>query len=127
MAVYFHRITVSRCRVNVFILPLLVVLMPAALMTLLFASFRQCAQYSGHVCLSALHFGVGLVRLFGSPTFGITAFQRRSLAVGGFLRTAGAAHRAARLALSSGSGWHHRLAWIALFLARAGCCYAAAG
>jgi competence protein ComEC len=119
MAVYFHRITVFALPVNVFILPLLVVLMPAALMTLLFALISPvCAVLPAMFVSLPLHFGVGLVRLFGSPTFGNYRIPAPPLwQSAAFCALLGAAIVLARLALSSGSGWHHRLAWIALFLA----------
>jgi competence protein ComEC len=71
MALYFHRITVFALPVNIFILPLLIVLMPAALVTLLVALIWPAAAVVPAVFVALpLHFGVGLVRHFGSLSFG---------------------------------------------------------
>jgi competence protein ComEC len=71
MAIYFHRITVFALPVNLFILPLLVVLMPAALLTLiLLFVWPAAAAFPAMVVALFLHFGVGLVRLFGSLALG---------------------------------------------------------
>jgi competence protein ComEC len=119
MAVYFHRITVFALPVNVFILPLLVVLMPAALMTLLFALISPaCAVLPAMFAALPLHFGVGLVRLFGSPTFGNYRIPSPLLwQSAAFCLLLGAAIVLARLALSSGSSWQRRLTCTALLLA----------
>ena len=67
MAVYFHRITIFALPVNLLILPLLVVLMPAALLTLLaLAAWPAAAVVPGAAVALMLHVGVGLVHLFGS-------------------------------------------------------------
>ena len=71
MAVYFHRITIFALPVNLLILPLLVVLMPAALLTLLLLVVWPTAAVVPAVAVAlVLHFGVGLVRLFGSMALG---------------------------------------------------------
>jgi competence protein ComEC len=71
MAIYFHRITVFALPVNLFILPLLAVLMPAALVTLiLLVMWPAAAILPAMVAALFLHFGVGLVRFFGSLAFG---------------------------------------------------------
>jgi len=71
MAVYFHRITIFALPVNLLILPLLVVLMPAALLTLLLlVVWPAAAAVPAMVVALVMHFGVGLVRLFGSMTLG---------------------------------------------------------
>ncbi len=71
MAVYFHRITIFALPVNLLILPLLVVLMPAALLTLLLlVVWPAAAVVPATVVALVMHFGVGLVRLFGSMTLG---------------------------------------------------------
>jgi competence protein ComEC len=71
MAVYFHRITIFALPVNLFILPLLVVLMPAALLTLLLLVVWPLAAVVPAVVVAlVLHFGVGLVHLFGSMALG---------------------------------------------------------
>jgi competence protein ComEC len=119
MAVYFHRITVFALPVNVFILPLLVILMPAALLTLLFALISPaCAALPAMFVALPLHFGVGLVHLFGSPTLGNYRIPAPLLwQSAAFCLLLPAAIVLARLALSSGSGWQRRLAWAALLLA----------
>ena len=67
MAIYFHRITVFALPVNIFILPLLGLLMPAALLTLLtLLVWPAAAVVPAMVAALPLHFGVWLVRLFGS-------------------------------------------------------------
>lgn len=71
MAIYFHRITIFALPVNLFILPLLAVLMPAALfmLTLLFLWPAVATLSAAFVALS-LHGGVWLVHLFGSLEYG---------------------------------------------------------
>jgi competence protein ComEC len=119
MAVYFHRITVFALPVNVFILPLLVVLMPAALTTLLLALISPAyAVLPAMLAALPLHFGVWLVRVFGSLAHGdfrIPAPLLWQSAAFCLLLTLSVV--LARLALSSGSGWQRRLAWAALLLA----------
>jgi len=71
MAVYFHRITIYALPANLLILPLLAVLMPAALLTLLaLALWPAAAVAPGAVVALILHFGVRLVKLFGSMALG---------------------------------------------------------
>jgi len=71
MAVYFHRITIFALPVNLLILPLLVVLMPAALLTLLLlVVWPAAAVVPAMVVALVMHFGVGLVHLFGSMALG---------------------------------------------------------
>jgi competence protein ComEC len=71
MAVYFHRITVFALPVNVFILPLLLILMPAALVTLLVAlAWPAAAAVPAMFVALPLHFGIWLVRFFGSMALG---------------------------------------------------------
>ncbi len=71
MAVYFHRITIFALPVNLFILPLLAVLMPAALLTLVaLVVWPAAAVVPAVVVALVLHFGVGLVHLFGSVALG---------------------------------------------------------
>jgi competence protein ComEC len=71
MAVYFHRITIFALPVNLLILPLLLVLMPAALLTLLLlVVWPAAAVVPATVVALVMHFGVGLVRLFGSIALG---------------------------------------------------------
>jgi len=71
MAIYFHRITVFALPVNLFILPLLIVLIPAALATLLaLVTWPAAAVVPAMAAALPLHFGVGLVRHFGSLAYG---------------------------------------------------------
>lgn len=71
MAVYFHRITIFALPVNVLILPLLFLLMPAALITLIaLAVWPAAAVVPAVACAALLHAGVGTVRLFGSLRVG---------------------------------------------------------
>ena len=67
MATYFHRITIFALPVNVLILPLLLVLMPAALLTLIALwVWPAAAVIPGAIVAVLLHTGVGLVHRFGS-------------------------------------------------------------
>jgi competence protein ComEC len=71
MAIYFHRITIFALPVNVLILPLLLVLMPAALLTLLaLFAWPAAAVLPAMVVAVVLHFSVWLVHLFGSFAYG---------------------------------------------------------
>jgi len=71
MAVYFHRITLLALPVNILILPLLLPLMPVALITLIALAFWPAtAVVPGALAAALLHAGVGAVRLFGSMRFG---------------------------------------------------------
>jgi competence protein ComEC len=71
MAVYFHRITIFALPVNLLILPMLLVLMPAALLTLLMlVVWPASAVVPAMVVALVMHIGVGLVHLFGSMTLG---------------------------------------------------------
>ena len=71
MAVYFHRITLLALPVNMLILPLLAVLMPAAMLTLLMLLVWPAgALVPATITALVLHFGVGLVHTFGSMALG---------------------------------------------------------
>jgi len=71
MAAYFHRITMVALPVNFLILPLLAVLMPAALlMFLLLVVWPAAAIVPAMVVALVLHLGVGLVHFFGSTALG---------------------------------------------------------
>jgi competence protein ComEC len=71
MAIYFHRITVFALPVNIFILPLLGLLMPAALLTLLtLLAWPAAAVAPAMIAALLLHIGVWLVHLFGSLALG---------------------------------------------------------
>ena len=119
MALYFHRITVLALPVNIFILPLLLVLMPAALLTLLsLVVWPTAAVATAAIAALFLHAGVGLVRLFGSLTWGdfrIPAPLVWQSAV--FCVLLGAAIVLARHANVSEARWQRLCAWAALLLA----------
>jgi len=67
MAAYFHRITVFALPVNMLILPLLVLLVPSALVTLLFTFLSStAAAVAGILTAALLHIGVGLIQLFAA-------------------------------------------------------------
>ncbi|MGA2205450.1 MAG: ComEC/Rec2 family competence protein [Terracidiphilus sp.] len=71
MAVYFHRITIFALPVNILIVPLLIVLMPAALFTLLMLIVWPAAAVVPAMAVAlVMHIGVGLVHLFGSMALG---------------------------------------------------------
>ena len=114
MAIYFHRITVFALPVNVLILPLLLVLMPAALLTLLtLLVWPAAAVVPAMIVAVLLHFGVWLVRLFGSLTFG----DFRIPAPLAWQSAAFCALLAAAIVLARGNNWARRAAWAALLLA----------
>jgi competence protein ComEC len=128
MAIYFHRITVFALPVNIFILPLLALLMPAALMTLLtLLVWPAAAVVPATIAAFLLHCGVWLVRLFGSFALGdfrISApLAGQSAAFCVLLATAMVlAHRGRRLAgRDHARNWKSLLngvgAWAALALA----------
>jgi competence protein ComEC len=114
MAIYFHRITIFALPVNMLILPLLLVLMPAALMTLLALVVWPAAAWAPAAAVALmLHFGVRLVRLFGSLALGDfripgPLFWQSAL----FCVLLGAA-----IALARGEKWQRRAAWGALICA----------
>jgi competence protein ComEC len=71
MAVYFHRITLFALPVNMFILPLLAVLLPAALlMLLLLIVWPAAAVLPAMLVALVLHLGLWLVHFFGSVALG---------------------------------------------------------
>ncbi|MGA3371698.1 MAG: ComEC/Rec2 family competence protein [Terracidiphilus sp.] len=119
MALYFHRITIFALPVNVFILPLLLVLMPAALVILLtLAIWPPTAVVPAMIVAIPLHFGIWLVRFFGSMTLGDFRIPApllwQSLV---FCALLGAAIALARNALSPGLRWPRRAAVAALLCA----------
>jgi competence protein ComEC len=134
MAVYFHRITIFALPVNLFILPLLAVLMPAALLMLMaLVVWPAAAVVPAAVVALVLHFGVGLVHLFGSMAVG--DFRIPGPLVwqsGAFCGLLGVSILLARLSLSSSSSpnlsmslpsslssksrWLRRATWAALVL-----------
>ena len=71
MAIYFHRITVYALPVNLCILPLLTLLVPAAMLTLLALSvWPVAALVPATICLVLLHISVFVVRRLGTLTLG---------------------------------------------------------
>jgi competence protein ComEC len=111
MAMYFHRITIFALPVNLLILPLLAVLMPAAVITLIAVLiWPALAVAPAAVVAVLLHFGVGMVHLFGTLALGdfrIPAplvWQSTMFCV--LLGTA--------ILLARGGKWQRRLAWGAL-------------
>jgi competence protein ComEC len=119
MALYFHRITVFALPVNVFILPLLVVLMPAALVTLVALwVWPAAAVLPGMIVAFLLHVGVGLVRGFGSLSFGDFRIPAPLLwQSAAFCVLLAASIVLASLAASRGTRWAGRAAWVTLLLA----------
>ncbi|HWG20287.1 MAG TPA: ComEC/Rec2 family competence protein [Terracidiphilus sp.] len=115
MAIYFHRITLFALPVNLFILPLLIVLMPAALLTLLVSLISPAlALVPGAIAAILLHFGVGLVHLFGSKAWGdlrIPAPSAPQIALFCVLLAA------AMVLARSARAWIRSMAWAALFCA----------
>ena len=71
MAVYFHRITLFALPVNLLILPLLVVLVPTALLTwAALLAWPGVAVIPAAIAALLLHLGAGLVHFFGSLALG---------------------------------------------------------
>ena len=119
MALYFHRITIFALPVNVFILPLLVVLMPSALITLLFALIGPAYAVVPAVFVALpLHFGAGMVRLFGSLALGDFRIPAPLLGQSAaFCALLAVAMVLAWMGVSSGARWPRHVAWAALILA----------
>ena len=119
MAVYFHRITIFALPVNLLILPLLALLLPAALIVLLaLVLWPASAVVPAVVVALVLHLGVGLVHLFGSLAFGDLRVPSpllwQSVAFCALLAAAIAlAHRG----LAGRGHWARGGAWAALLLA----------
>lgn len=119
MALYFHRITLYALPVNLLVLPLLLLLMPVALVTLLaLAVWPQAAVVPGMAVALLLHFGEGMVRLFGSLAFGdfriATPLGWQSAT---FCALLAAAIALARRSYLSGKRSQRRLACVALIAA----------
>ncbi len=116
MAVYFHRITVFALPVNILILPLLGVLLPAALLTLI-ASFVSTTVATIPAVLAAvlLHLGVRLVHTFGSVAAGdFRVPAPLPLQVAIFSVLLGLAVLLARRGNQTGASWQRRFAWVAM-------------
>jgi competence protein ComEC len=119
MAVYFHRITIFALPVNLLILPLLAVLMPAALLTLLLlVVWPAAAVYPAIAVALVLHFGVWMVQFFGLMALGDFRIPNpaawQTAAFYGFLA---AAIALAVKSCSNDGRWLRRTAWAALVLA----------
>jgi competence protein ComEC len=114
MAIYFHRITIFALPVNLFILPLLAVLVPAALLTLVTTLVCPAAAvFPATFVALPLHFGIWLVHLFGSFALGdfrIPAPLLMQSAVFCVLL-------ASAMVLACGPRWQRRAAWATLLLA----------
>jgi competence protein ComEC len=119
MAVYFHRITLLALPVNMLILPLLAVLMPAAMLTLgMLVVWPTGAVVPATITALVLHLGVGLVHAFGSMALGnlriATPLVWQSAA---FCALLASAILLAQLGAIRAGRWQHRAAWAALVLA----------
>jgi competence protein ComEC len=119
MATYFHRITVFALPVNLIILPLLVALVPSALLTLLLTLISPAAAaVVAMLTAMLLHLGVGLIHLFAavrSGDFRIPGplpFQTAA-----FCTCLGASLLLARAGNQMKSRWLRRGACIAILLA----------
>ncbi len=111
MAAYFHRITIFALPVNLLILPLLLVLMPAAVVTLMaLLVWSPVALLPAAVVAVLLHFGVGLVHLFGSLAMGDFRIPGPLL----WQSAAFCALLGAAMVLARGEAWRRRAAWIVL-------------
>jgi competence protein ComEC len=123
MAVYFHRITIFALPVNLLILPLLLILMPAALLTLLaLFAWPAAAVLPAMAVALALHFGVGMVYLFGSFALGDFRIPNPLLwQSAAFCALLGAAIVLAHWSIAPREKWMsrpaRRLAWACLLLA----------
>jgi competence protein ComEC len=114
MAMYFHRITVFALPVNIFILPLLAALMPAALLTLLALLLWPAAAVVPAIVVAVfLHIGVWLVHLFGSLALGDFRVPAPLL----WQSAAFCALLGMAVVLARGRRWSRRTAWAALTLA----------
>jgi len=116
MAIYFHRITVYALPANLCILPLLGILVPAAMLLMFVLSLWPAeAVVPAGVCLSLLHASIFLVRKLGSFSFGDLripepAPMQACAAVLLFLLA---------IQLARGRALQRRLSFAALFLAAA--------
>ena len=119
MALYFHRITVFALPVNLLILPLLAVLMPAALITLLaLVVWPPLAVPPAMVVALVMHVGIAVVRVFGSLALGDFRIPGPLLwQSAAFCMLLGAAIALARESLKSADRRLRAGAWVALALA----------
>jgi competence protein ComEC len=116
MAVYFHRITVFALPVNMLILPLLVVLLPVALLTLLvLVTLPAAVTIPAAATALLLHIGTEMVHLFGSITAGDFRIPAPTvLQVSVFCALLGLAIVLARRANLTGNRLERHLAWISV-------------
>jgi competence protein ComEC len=119
MAIYFHRITIFALPVNLLIVPVLVVLMPAALLTLLLLVVWPAAAVVPAMAVAlVMHLGVRLVHLFGSTALGDFRIPGPLLwQSAAFCALLGTAIVLARKSLKSTDRWLRHGACIALALA----------
>jgi len=119
MALYFHRITIFALPVNLLILPLLAVLMPAALIALLaLVVWPSLAVLPAMVVALVMHVGITVVRVFGSLALGDFRIPGPLLwQSAAFCALLGAAIVLARESLKSADRRLRAGAWIALALA----------
>jgi competence protein ComEC len=119
MAFYFHRITIFALPVNLLVLPLLAVLMPAALLTLLLlVVWPAAAVVPAMVVALVMHVGITIVRVFGSFTLGDFRIPGPLLwQSAAFCALLGAAIALARGSLKLGDRRLRVGAWVALALA----------
>jgi competence protein ComEC len=111
MAIYFHRITIFALPVNLLILPLLLVLMPAAIVTLIaLLMWPPVAMVPAALVAVLLHFGVGLVHLFGSLAMGDVRIPGPLV----WQMAAFCVLLAAAIVLARGEKWQRRGAWATL-------------
>ncbi|HZB87581.1 MAG TPA: ComEC/Rec2 family competence protein [Terracidiphilus sp.] len=114
MGLYFHRITLFALPVNLLTVPLVALLLPAALLTLLTLAVWPAAAVVPGACTAAvLHLGVALVHGFGSLALGDLRVPAPLLAQS----LAFCVLLAAAMMLARGGRWHRRAAWAALILA----------
>lgn len=114
MALYFHRVTVFALPVNLFILPLLAVLMPFALATLLvLTAWPAAAVLLGAITAFLLHCGVWLVHIFGSFALGDLRIPAPVL----WQCAAFCLLLATAVVLAQRSRWYQHAAWASLALA----------
>ena len=114
MAVYFHRITLFALPVNLLILPLLAVLLPAALlMLLLLIVWPAVAILPAVVVALVLHIGIGLVNLFGSFSFSHLRVATPLL----WQSAAFCVLLAAAIVFARRGPWSRRAAWAIMLLA----------
>jgi competence protein ComEC len=119
MATYFHRITVFALPVNMIILPLLMALVPSALVTLLAAAIAPgIATAPAMITAVLLHLGGGIVHIFGSIRMGDFRIPGPlPLQAAAFCLLLSVAIVLAHDANWNGRHWPRRLVWVAVFAA----------